>query len=191
MWERIKDLLYEISDLLLAFAIILVMTTVITWKVTDSLAVTKETTATFNNITQNEKVSDETNQTSSEADANLPAVDETTNTSSEESTLPENEEQVEEIPEPSTAVETTVEPSPQPEPQQVEPTIIKVNIPSGTPGIGIAKILKEKGLIEDTSIFIKRVEELKLASKLKSGTFDIQTGSSLDNIIYMITGKKK
>ncbi|MCT4619998.1 MAG: hypothetical protein N4A62_11490 [Marinisporobacter sp.] len=186
MWERIKDLLYEISDLLLAFAIILVMTTVITWKVTDSLAFTEKTTATIT----------ETTPISSESDTNLPTLEETKDPSSEDTLIAEKDAPSPEVTTPLPVDEVTTEPQPEPEPQptpqpQPKPTMINVNIPSGTPGIGIAKILKKEGLIEDTSIFIKRVEELKLASKLKSGTFNIQTGSSLDDMIYIITGKKK
>ncbi|MCT4607437.1 MAG: endolytic transglycosylase MltG [Marinisporobacter sp.] len=178
MWEKIKDLLYEISDLLLAFAIILVMTTVITWKVTDSLAFTEQTTVAIN----------ETTPISSELDTNLPALEETKDTASKQTIVAEREEPSPEVTTPLPVDEVTTQPEPQPAPQ---PTIMKVTIPSGSPGINIAKILKNEGLIEDTSIFIKRVEELKLASKLKSGTFHIQTGSSLDDIIYTITGKKK
>ena len=72
----------------------------------------------------------------------------------------------------------------------VEPIMITVEIPSGTPGIGIAKILKEKSLIEDTSVFVSRVEERNLAIKLKSGTYKIDSKASLDDIINIITGQK-
>ncbi|QXM05618.1 hypothetical protein [Crassaminicella indica] len=188
MWEKIKDLLYEISDLLLASAIILVMTTVITWKVTDSLAFTEKTAIGINEATPNEKVSNETKQASLEENNSLPTINEAANESSNENIISENEEKVQNIPDASSSEETTATP-----PQQIAPgpAIVKINIPSGTPGMGIAKILKEKELIDDTAKFISRIEELKLSSKLKSGTFNIQTNSSLDDIIYIITGKKR
>lgn len=42
MFEKFKDIVYEISDLLLALVIILVMSVVLTWKITDSLHYPKE-----------------------------------------------------------------------------------------------------------------------------------------------------
>ncbi|TCO73820.1 MltG/YceG/YrrL family protein [Marinisporobacter balticus] len=175
MWEKLKDVLYEVSDILLAVVIILFMSTVITWQVTDSLAYSKEKVDSLNETTKNEVVNQETP---------LPINQEETDSSSDAPSITPNEQIPKEIvPKETVPVE--------PEPTQQPPTIIHVEIPSGTAGTGIAKILKEKGLIEDTAKFIARVEELKMASKLKSGTFDIQAGSTLDDVIYTIVGKKK
>ena len=41
MWEKLKDFLYEISDILFALIIIFLMSIVITWKITDSMAYSK------------------------------------------------------------------------------------------------------------------------------------------------------
>lgn len=181
MWEKLKDLLYEISDILLALVIIFFMSTTIAWQVTDSLASSKVKDTNLNKSIETEEVNKEAQDTSAKVETNLPIANE----EKEETTSPSTDEsntQSEEV------AEETVAPTPEPKPQ---PTVVHIEIPSGTSGMGIAKILKGKGLIEDTTQFINRLEALKMASKLKSGTFDIQTNSSLDDVIYTIVGKKK
>ncbi|QEK11775.1 endolytic transglycosylase MltG [Crassaminicella thermophila] len=174
MFEKMKDALYEISDILLAFVIILTMSTIITWKVTDSLAYSKENIAKVN-------VNSDSNEIKVVEEPTLPIIEEEADSSDSDEEVISKEEDI-----PSTSVDDKVPADPSP-----QPTIVHIQIPSGTPGIGIAKILKDKGLIENTTKFISRVEELKIASKLKSGTFDIKTNTSLDDIIYIIAGKKK
>ncbi|WP_053956577.1 hypothetical protein [Inediibacterium massiliense] len=143
MWEKCKDVLYETSDLLLALVIILFMSTVITWKVTDSLAYSNE-----------ENVEKESIKTEQSADVDVSPKKTTEKTPEKISTL-------------------------------------HINIPNGTFGMGIAQILKENGLIDDPQEFINQVTKLGMDSKLKSGEFDIPSNSSLDDIIYIITGSKK
>lgn len=67
----------------------------------------------------------------------------------------------------------------------------KITVPNGTPGTGVAKILKENGLIEDTNDFIKTAEDLKLAVKLKSGSFEIPIGTTIEDMVRIIAGQKK
>ncbi len=62
-------------------------------------------------------------------------------------------------------------------------------IESGSSGYSIGTLLEEEGLVPDTQTFIKRVEELGLGAKLRSGTFDLSTDMSLDEIIYKISGQ--
>lgn len=64
-------------------------------------------------------------------------------------------------------------------------------IPNGTPGSGVAKILKESGLIEDTQDFIKAAENLNLAVRLKSGTFEIPNNSTIEDMVKIIAGQKR
>src|SRR5699024_2288818 len=67
---------------------------------------------------------------------------------------------------------------------------ITVNIPTGsfTPQIG--SLLESEGIIIDTKEFVARAEELKLETKLRSGNFELPEGSSLDDIIKIISGQK-
>lgn len=67
----------------------------------------------------------------------------------------------------------------------------KIIVPNGTPSSGIAKILKDNGLIEDTNIFIQASESLNLSVRLKSGTFQIPSDSSVEDMVKIIAGQKK
>lgn len=95
---------------------------------------------------------------------------------------PENKEEV---------IETPKAETPQGTPStSVIVEIKRIVIPNGTPGVGIAKILQEKGLINSTGDFVRVAEELKLAVKLKSGTFEIPTNSSIEDMVRIIAGQK-
>ncbi|MBF8983919.1 endolytic transglycosylase MltG [Lutibacter sp. B2] len=166
MFERLKDMLYAISDLILAFFIVILMGGIITWQVTDSLAYSKTKAINYSN------------------DASTTIAD-----GSQNNTIIPTEET------PKEPTETTEKPTEE-EPSNTnttvaKPTIIKVTIPNGSPGIKIGRILKENGLIEDVNLFTTKTESLHMGSKLKSGTFSIETGTSMEDIIYIIAGKKK
>ncbi|WZL71822.1 hypothetical protein QBE52_11950 [Clostridiaceae bacterium 35-E11] len=178
MLERWKDLFYEISDILLALVIILMMSTVITWKVTDSLAYSKDKTSIAHESDQ--KLSQE--PIINQEKESTPISTNNENTESDPKDFVEaQDDTVEDINvDGSTNEQAPVSSS--------QPTMIHVEIPSGTPGMHIATILKEKGLIDNTAKFVARVEERNLSSKLKSGSFDIASGTSLDQIINVITG---
>ncbi len=191
MFEKLKDILYETSDILLALVIILLMSSVITWKVTDSLAYTQEKGSIFAEIAQQSSVE------KPEEDDDVADTQEVIVISS----APEEQTQLNETvtaevsgQEQTAAQASSAPPPTKPEPPKPAPTvasIIRIDIPSGTSGSGIAKLLKDKGLIDNTAKFIARVEELKLSSKLKSDTFEIPSGTPLDDIIYIITGTKR
>ncbi|MFZ5965632.1 MAG: hypothetical protein ACOYVK_00440 [Bacillota bacterium] len=185
MFERFKDFMYDTSDLLLAFVIIFVMSSVITWKVSDSLAFSRDNGSVFNQIAQ------ENDQMVENQESLPPDEGELVEQSAEEPKENLTPSQAEQTP---NVQETPANPSPdivvEVQPPQQD-SAVQIVIPSGTAGIGIAKILTEKGLISDPNQFTKRAEELKLASKLRSGTFSIPTGTSLDDIIGIISNTKK
>lgn len=64
---------------------------------------------------------------------------------------------------------------------------IQVKIPEGSLPSEIASILKSMNLIEDKDEFVKKAIDLKLDTKLKSGTFSISENSSLEKIIKIIS----
>ncbi len=61
-----------------------------------------------------------------------------------------------------------------------------VEIPSGSPGVAIARILKEKGLITDINGFIQQVDAMGLGPKLQSGKYTFKTGMGLEEIIKIL-----
>lgn len=66
----------------------------------------------------------------------------------------------------------------------------KITIPNGTFGTGVAKILKENGLINDINDFIRAAENLNLSSRLKSGSFEIPTNATVEDMAKIIAGQK-
>ncbi|WP_198153201.1 MltG/YceG/YrrL family protein [Thermotalea metallivorans] len=181
MFEKIKDFFYESSDILLAFIIILVMSTVITWKVSDSLAFSKEKDTDNYAVAENQETLEDSQQAQDTSPQAFPEnTDPSASVGSDQgsSAAPVVSERSPD----SQAVVAAVAP---------QPSIVRIDIPSGASGTGIASILKQKGLIDNTAKFIARVQELKMESKLKSGTFSIPAGTSLDEIIYIITGAKR
>ncbi len=64
-----------------------------------------------------------------------------------------------------------------------------IDIKAGSSGYSIGKLLESEGLVTDTNTFIKRVEELGLGAKLRSGSFKLSTDMSLDEVIYKISGQ--
>lgn len=159
MLEKLKDFFYDCSDTLLSLFIILVMGLVITWKLSGAMS--------------------------------MPLF-EVSNNSYDIINIEEPKNVEENVPQKDTDPEPTTEnPSDSDndvEVIQVEATNIKVEIPKGITGNGIAKILQQKGLIENPREFINRVEELGLGPKLRFGNFTIKSDSSIDKIISIITG---
>ncbi|HZJ76701.1 MAG TPA: hypothetical protein VFC70_03225 [Oscillospiraceae bacterium] len=66
----------------------------------------------------------------------------------------------------------------------------KITIPNGTFGTGVAKILKESGLINDINDFVRAAENLNLSSRLKSGSFEIPTDATVEDMAKIIAGQK-
>lgn len=164
--ERFKDFLYDISDLLLAFLIIAIMTTLLSWKLAGSL------------------IGDAGDDLASSPAASFEPL----------TTPPDSQKQASETvppsPEPETA-EPEPEPAADPSPEVPVPEAVTINvrIPSGTTGIQIAGILRDAGLVESTSDFIDRIEARGLSARLQSGTFEIESDKTLDQIIDILTGQ--
>lgn len=100
----------------------------------------------------------------------------------------------EEVKEPTDNKEVVEAPKPQAPPVTPPAAVIveikSIVIPNGTPGIGIARILQEKGLISSTSDFTKAAADLKLEGKLRSGTFQIPTDASVEDMVKIISGQR-
>ena len=63
---------------------------------------------------------------------------------------------------------------------------VEVTIPDGSTTAGIASILKDAGVISDTSSFLQEVQKQNVEQKLKSGTYSLLTGSSDANVINQL-----
>lgn len=204
MGEKLKDLVYDFSDIIISLIIITMIFGVVSWKISDSMAYstftdegtkasvekTNETpadnadaTSTVNVDTKDETASTTGSDQAVTSTGGKPAAGNTTNqTATTGNTAGSSNTTT------NTATTNTATTTP---PTNTAPTgDFKVEIPSGSSGIAIAKILKDKSIISDTKMFITRVDQLKLGSKLKAGSFTIKAGSTLDEVIYTLTGKK-
>jgi len=64
---------------------------------------------------------------------------------------------------------------------------ITVNIVKGMTSEEITDLLLENGLITDKKSFTRRLAELKVDNRLRTGSFEIEKGASVDEIIKTLT----
>ncbi|WP_313340827.1 hypothetical protein [Sedimentibacter sp.] len=159
--NAIRDFLYNITDYGLIVTVILVMVVILGWRF---------------NILMNKGIEKEVIKD------NLPEI--IADNEDKDPVSPENPGQVEEDPEGEPDDE---EPSQEPtKPVENSGLIATINIPEGSFPSKIGDILLNSNLIENKEDFLDRSVELGLDTRLRSGTFDIEVGTSLDNIIKII-----
>ena len=160
--KKLKDLVYDYNDILLAIVIIVVAAGVIFWKVSDVMA--------YPSFIRN--ANKQTQQTE------IGSID----------TEPID---VEPIVEPGPDVTTEPVETTTPPEDTTTPSLVaadtKFEIKSGEYLSTVAKNLQSKGLIADSAAFVKLVEEMKLSSKIQVGTFTIPAGATEEQIAKIIT----
>lgn len=154
--NAIRDFIYNITDYGLIIVVIVVMVLILGWRF-DIL---------FNRGIEKDKLSD------------LPQIiaEEEYNNSKNPQT-PDDSDDAENPEKPEGETPDTPAPS---------GLIATVEIPEGSFPSSIAKILQSSNLISDTNEFLNRSVELGLDTKLRSGTYEIEVGTSLDDIIKII-----
>jgi len=199
MLERLKDFFYDVSDIILSIVIIIAMVFAISWKLSDTISYSPIKVNIQEGSTS--AIIPESDGSHSLESENLtfPSEEEGSNleefsTESPETETPESSEDgtSEEIPssESGTASEESVVPKPSSENiNVVSVKEISFIVPSGATGSSIAKKLQSEGLIEDTAIFLNRLDALNLGNKLRSGTFNLSTDMDIDSIINKLTGR--
>lgn len=160
--NTIKNFLYDISDLFLSLLIIGIIFLVVSWKLTDTMAV-----SWFSNI-------------GDIATTDLELAEATT---PETSVLPPP---VEEIPQ---VEEVPIEVEPENEIEIIEIKDVTFTVAPGSTGYKIAKNLKNDSLIADVDEFLLKLEDLGLGSKLRAGDFKLNTGMNVEEIIHVLAGQ--
>lgn len=172
--EKIKDLLYDLSDVFLSIIIIVLIFGVVSWKVSDVMKVPGVSVAQSENTYVS--VTDETAKDNKIEVITLEPSDD--NTSTEDVAI-----------DTSTAVDTSTTTS-DAKPVPTKKTFtINIEIPSGTTGFGISKILKSNGLITDTNEFLQLATKLELVNKMRSGTYELSSDMSMEQMIRKLTGR--
>lgn len=179
--EKIKDFFHDFSDVFFAIAVASVMFVVLSWNLGSWFS------DSSNTVLADEPVSitkDKNNNPISETDDKQANIEE--NEEVEKNDGDEDKITTEEKIDNTESKETEV-----PSDNNITSEQKTVSIPNGTPGSGIAKILKENGLISDTKEFIQAAENLNLAHRLKSGSFEIPTNATIEDMVKIIAGQKK
>lgn len=172
VFETIKDILYDSLDYVIMFAILIVVIAVIGWRLDvlfakDAFDVPNSDEVIVDNSGREPKPDVDIHNPTGEDDPEEKPVD----------SEPEGEEIV-------TPAPPVVEP---PKTPTVEGKVVKVSIPAGSLPGKIASILESNQLISSSKDFIAKAVELKLDTKLKSGNFEIASGSSIEQILKVIT----
>lgn len=188
MLEKVKDLFYDISDILLSILIIAVMFYTISWKLSDTMSYTPNLNLPFLSSQAEEAPiptveADESTHVA--VDEKSPSVEDATNPVTDEG------EVIDMAPDPE---ETAPTPQEEAKPESESINVLTVKevsfiVPSGTVAYKIIQQLEDQGLIDDKSAFTTRLSERKLDSKLRSGTFQLSSDMTYDQIINKLTGQ--
>ena len=175
--KKIKDLIYDYNDIFVALLIIAVAGAIIFWRVTNIMAYPDYVAG--KGQTQTGEVNfDEVDLTPTDVeDFNENPEDISTQTPSEDASQT-GEQTSPQDPSQSGEAVTPVQPDANGK--------ITVEIPKGSSAGGIARILKEAGLIADTDAFMETVEQLGATMKMKYGTYKIPQGSTAEEIIDIL-----
>ncbi len=198
MLEKVKDFFYDMSDVMLSIVIIAIMFYTISWKLSDTMSYTPSFDLPF----MTSKADVPTVPTTVPDDSSHIAINDTSPVVNNPSDIQEGE--VIDMTPVETQTPEVVEAS-EPEvtqpvtPEAAKPKNETINViqskeisfvvPSGMLASSIIQKLLDEGLIQNKSDFSKRLTERKLDSKLRSGTFNLSTSMTYDQIINKLTGQ--
>lgn len=163
-FEKLFDLLYDYIDYIVILAIVVVVVAIIGWRL--DLIFTDDGTGSRAAIEEEHNNQDNEDDQVDDEIAELPESPET-----------DPDEEDESMDEVDDSQDTDSQPQ-----EDVE-----IDIPSGTLPSGIGQILVENHLIESNDDFLSLVEEKNLETGLKAGVYIIPSGSSLDEILEILT----
>lgn len=174
-FEIIKDILYDSIDYIIMIGIIGIVVFIIGWRLDLLFAKDALDLPPTNDIIVENDNNQETDSTSNNQD------NEQVPEKPEEDTLNEDSDDI---------VENTPPESNESVSAPVSNNTVKITIPAGSLPSRIGSILESNGLVSSKGEFVQKSQELKLDTKLKSGEYEIESGSSLEDIIKLIAGKK-
>lgn len=167
MFEKIKDFLYDISDVVVSLLIIGAIFYAVSWKISDTLSV----------------------------DINEPVIINPTEATTSPAIVvtPVNPDDPDagENPDGETPTEATTEAATEAPTETAVHLLENFTVEEGQLGYTIGKNLEAKGFIEDTNDFVKRLIEMGYDSKLRAGTFKISKADHLDTIIRILAGERR
>ncbi len=189
MLEKVKDFFYDSSDVLLSILIIAIMFYTISWKLSDTMSYTPTISLPF--LSSEEPTTEDPIITDDSTHVAITDDDAVSGSDTDDTA-----EVIDMTPEEPVDTPDTVEPT---TPEAAKPESENINVitvqevsfivPSGMLASKIIQKLEDEGLIDDRSAFTRRLSERKLDSKLRSGTFQLSTDMTYDQIINKLTGQ--
>lgn len=164
MFERLKNFIYDISDIVIALLIIGVLFFSVSWKINNTLNIDLSHTDNRDVVVIN------------------PTTEIPTSTMAETTTEEFiSEETTTEAPIPSTTTASA----------DLSEEYISFQISEGQLGHTIAQNLKNQGLISNVNEFVRRAFEMGVDSKLQIGTFKLKKTDDLDTILRILSGGRR
>jgi len=175
MFEKIKDFLYDISDIFVSLLIIGVIFFAVSWKISDTLSV--DIDAPLSPTTESAETT--------EASIVVTPVD--SETSTEANSEASTEATTEAVTQPVTEAPTQAVTQPPVQNLVLENFVVS----DGELGYTIGKNLEAQGFVKNADNFVQRLIEMGYDSKLRAGTFKLDKKDSLDVIIKVLAGEKR
>lgn len=201
MIEKIKDILYDLSDIAVSLLIIAVIFVSVSWKISDTLNInlaetlTKPTVEAESDIPVTVIIPDINTDNTPEASGDTETEGQT-QTPDTETTTPDNTE----TSAPDTGTDnastdtqapTTPDTTPTDTGAQTPAKLVSFEVSEGATGYSIGKKLVSEGYVDNVDTFVNRLVALKLDNKLRAGTFKLSKSDSLDTIIKVLAGQSR
>jgi hypothetical protein len=185
MLERLKDFLYDISDIAVSLLIIAVIFFSVSWKISDTLDFDLEAMLPSGTETEapidDDKVIEIIPNTS--LDDGTSTASETGDGDSEAQTPDENTNVNGDA---ASGNNSTAEP---PETNTAPVVYETFVVPSGASGYSIGEDLAAQGYVDSANTFVSRLVARDLDRKLFAGDFKLSKSDDLDTIINVLTGQ--
>ena len=207
--ERIKDFIYEKSDVFFAGIVIVAVIGVVFYNLSGWLVIDSEASR-YHQVRSSVAVSeggDAAPKQNSEQNTDAPTKNTEALSDTGEKNKTEAENAAEKAPksnDPAVAPDQKAEaPAQNTAPAQAAPAPSdtqkpaasastssgerNITIAAGSSASSIASSLKTQGLISDSQAFLNKIVEMKKETKLKAGSFTIPAGASMEQIINILT----
>lgn len=161
--EKLKDILYDSIDYVIMLTIVVIVVFVIGWRLDVLFA--------------KDAYEPKDNDTVIVDNSTRPKPNDVHNTEDDDKENPDENPDETEKPEDNLP------------PTNVETEVVNVKIPDGSLPGKIGNILVEYGLVSSSKDFVDKAVELKLETKLRSGSFEISKGSNLEQIVKIIANR--
>lgn len=196
--DKIKNFLYDISDMILSLIIIALIFYAVSWKISDTLSPDTDVSTNKPPIAKTDATDKPSETTTPKPeDTNTVPTTPATDSKDTETTTPKAEtDQTKDTTttekpdtDKTTTDKTTTETPKDTSKETPTGELVVFTVESGATGYSIGKALEEKGFISNANDFTKRIIEQGVDNKLKAGDFKLANGDSLDTIINVLIGK--